>query len=123
MRGGREEAGGGYGDAERYIRLVSERDLQPGYPLTGCDINSELQSGSNMRCLWRLARDDALFILRNKWSEVRRCGRPVPGRQATPRAARGRKPPEPSVTCNEEVAVNLCPRNSSVVFQDTASSW
>ena len=54
MRGGGKEAGGGYGDAERYIRLVSERDLQPGYPLTGCDVNSELQSGSNMRCLWPL---------------------------------------------------------------------
>ena len=40
---GVEGAGGGYGDAERYIRLVSECDLQPGYPLTGC-----VQSGSNI---------------------------------------------------------------------------
>ena len=40
--GGVEGAGGGYGDAERYIRLVSECDLQPGYPLTDC-----VQSGSN----------------------------------------------------------------------------
>ena len=63
VRGG---TGGGYGDAERYIRLVSERDLQPGYPLTGCVLSgANIARGRGGSLINDAGRRDLFILLHN----------------------------------------------------------
>ena len=54
------------GGAKVYIRLVSERDLQPGYPLTGCVLSgANIARGRGGSLINDAGRRDLFILLHN----------------------------------------------------------